>query len=150
MRTHEQVRWDFVQQWLDRAHRDLRAAAILLRDDVQDYENAGFHAQQAAEKFLKAFLVCYQIEFPKTHNITLLRQLIGQREQALAERLAPAEALTPFGVEFRYPGDLPPLSPDQGAQALQLAEQTRDLILTCLQPYLSAGRPANAEPVQEK
>jgi HEPN domain-containing protein len=63
MRTPEQGRWDFVQQWLDKAHRDLRAAALLLRDDVQDYENTGFHAQQAAEKFLKAFLVCYQIEF---------------------------------------------------------------------------------------
>jgi hypothetical protein len=88
MRTPEQGRWDFVQQWLDKAHRDLRAAALLLRDDVQDYENTGFHAQQAAEKFLKAFLVCYQIEFPKTHNIAQLRQLIEQREPALAERLA--------------------------------------------------------------
>ena len=92
MRTPDQGRWDFVQQWLDRARRDLRAAAILLRDDVQDYENAGFHAQQAAEKFLKAFLVRYQIEFPKTHNIAQLRQLIEQREPALAERLAPADA----------------------------------------------------------
>ena len=74
MRTPDQGRWDFVQQWLDRARRDLRAAAILLREDVQDYENAGLHAQQAAEKFLKAFLVRYQIEFPKTH---ILRQSGG-------------------------------------------------------------------------
>jgi len=146
MKTPEQVRWDFVQQWLERAHRDLRAAVILLGDDVQDYENAGFHAQQAAEKFLKAFLICHQIEFPKTHNIALLRHLIGQRESALAERLASADALTPYGVEFRYPGDLPPLSPEQGAQALQLAAQTRDLILAYLQPYLSAGRPASERP----
>src|SRR5215471_10085937 len=148
MRTPDQGRWDFVQQWLDRAHRDLRAAAILLRDDVQDYENAGFHAQQAAEKFLKAFLVRYQIEFPKTHNIAQLRQLIAQQEPALTESLASADALTPYGVECRYPGDLPPLSPDQGAQALQLAEQTRDLILADLQPYLNAGRPVSEKPEQ--
>jgi HEPN domain-containing protein len=150
MRTPDQGRWDFVQQWLDRAHRDLRVAAILLRDDVQDYENAGFHAQQAAEKFLKAFLVRYQIEFPKTHNIAQLRQLIEQREPALAERLAPADTLTPYGVEFRYPGALPPLLLDQGVQALQLAEQTRDLILAYLQPYLSAGRPAGEGPANGK
>ena len=68
----------------------------------------------------------------------------------MAERLAPADALTPYGVGFRYAGDLPPLPPDQGAQALQLAEQTRDLILAYLQPYLSAGRPAGEGPVEGK
>jgi HEPN domain-containing protein len=141
MRTPEQVKWDFVQQWLDRAHRDLRAASILLGSDFEDYENVGFHAQQAAEKFIKACLVRHQIEFPKTHNIALLRQLIAQVDQALAEHLAPADALTPYGVEFRYPGDFAPLSRDQGEQALKLAEQTRDLILAHLKPYLDAGRP---------
>ena len=70
MRTPEQVRWDFVQQWLEKAHKDLRVTAILLDSDIADYENAGFHAQQATEKFIKAFLVCHQIEFPKTHNMT--------------------------------------------------------------------------------
>jgi hypothetical protein len=68
----------------------------------------------------------------------------------LAERLAPADILTPYGVEFRSPGALPPLTPAQGAQALQLAEQTRDLILASLQPYLSAGRPAGEGPVEGK
>lgn len=86
------------------------------------YENVGFHAQQATEKFIKAFLVRHQLEFPKTHNIALLRQLVAQTDRDLADRLTPADALTPYGVEFRYPGDLPPLSRDQGAQALRLAE----------------------------
>jgi HEPN domain-containing protein len=63
MKTPDQGRWDFVQQWLDRARRDLRAAEILLRNDVQDYENAVLHAQQAVEKFLKAFLVCIRSNF---------------------------------------------------------------------------------------
>ena len=67
---------------LEKAHKDLRVTAILLDNDIADYENAGFHAQQATEKFIKAFLVCYQIEFPKTHNMTLLRQLIAQANQS--------------------------------------------------------------------
>lgn len=69
-------------------------------------------------------------------------------EQTLTEHLAIADALTPYGVEFRYPGDFAPLSHDQGAQTLQLAEQARDLILTHLQPYLSAGRPDGEESAQ--
>jgi HEPN domain-containing protein len=62
MRTPEQVRWDFVQQWLDRAYRDLQAATVLFRSDLGAYEIVGFHAQQSAEKFIKAFLVRHQIE----------------------------------------------------------------------------------------
>ena len=46
MRTPEQVKWDFVQQWLDKARRDLTAAEVLLKEEFGDYENVGFHAQQ--------------------------------------------------------------------------------------------------------
>ena len=54
-RTHEQVVWDFVQSWLRKAEGDLRAAERLLEVQQEDYFATAFHAQQAAEKFLKAF-----------------------------------------------------------------------------------------------
>lgn len=41
MRTPEQVAWDFVQQWLDKARKDLEAARALLEGDLEDYENVG-------------------------------------------------------------------------------------------------------------
>lgn len=142
MRTPEQVRWDFVQQWLAKAEQDLRAARVILEARFEDYENVGFHAQQAAEKFLKAFLVRHQIEFPKTHNIALLRQLAAQVDKGLADGLAPADVLTPLGVAFRYPGGLPPVSRDQASHLLGLGEQVRDAILARLKPYLEAGGPS--------
>jgi HEPN domain-containing protein len=141
MRTPEQVKWDFVQQWLDRAHKDLAAGEVLLKEAFEDYENVGFHAQQSAEKFIKAFLVSRQIEFPKTHDIALLRRLVARVDPELAEKLATADALTPYGVEFRYPGDLPSVSRNEGEKALRLAEQTRDLLVGSLKSYLNAGRP---------
>ena len=55
-RTREQVIWDFVQNWLRKAETDLRAAEHLLTIDQEDCFPAAFHAQQAAEKFLKGFL----------------------------------------------------------------------------------------------
>jgi hypothetical protein len=112
----------------------LRVAALLLKEASDDYEIVGFHAQQ--------------VEFPKTHNITVLRQFVAHVDQALADRLAPADALTPYGVEFRYPGDLPALSRDQGARAVLVAEQTRDLVLAHLKPYLDAGRPSGNGPTK--
>jgi HEPN domain-containing protein len=79
LRTSEQVRWDFVQSWLKKASQDLRAASILVEEEFDDYNTSAFHAQQASEKFLKAFLVRHQVEFPKTHDIKELRDLSGTR-----------------------------------------------------------------------
>ena len=141
MRSPEQVTWDFVQQWLSKAQKDLQAASVLLTADLDDYENVGFHAQQAAEKFIKAFLVRHQIEFPKTHDIAVLRELLAQVDQRTAERLAPAEALSPFGATFRYPSALPFVPRDEGERALRLAQKVRDVVMQTLKPYLEAGRP---------
>lgn len=89
MRTPEQVKWDFVQQWLGKAQQDLRAATVLLSGELEDFDPVGFHAQQAAEKFIKAVLVRHQIEFPKTHDLARLRKLLAQVDRPLADSLAP-------------------------------------------------------------
>lgn len=141
MRTPEQVTWDFVHQWLEKAQKDLEAAKTLLKGEFEDYDNVGFHAQQAAEKFLKVLLVRHQIEFPKTHNVALLRQLAAKVDRSLSESLKEADALTPYGVEFRYPGDLSSVSHKEGLHALRLAEKVRDVVLSLLKPYLEVGRP---------
>lgn len=135
MRTPEQVKRDFVRQWLDKAQEDLRAARVLLEEEFDDYDPVGFHAQQAAEKFIKAFLVHHQIEFPKTHDVVELRKLVAQVDRELAEALLTADALTPYGVEFRYPGDLPPVSKEQAEQALRLSEKVWELISPHLKAY---------------
>lgn len=101
MRSPEQVRWDFVQQWLGKAEQDLAAARVLFGSGLEHYENVGFHAQQAAEKYIKAFLVRHQVEFTKIHDLARLRALVAQVDAELATALAPADVLTPYGVEFR-------------------------------------------------
>lgn len=50
MRSPEQVTWDFVQQWLSKAQKDLQAASVLLAADLDDYENVGFHALENLAK----------------------------------------------------------------------------------------------------
>lgn len=104
-RTPEQVIWDFVQGWLKKAAGDLQAAERLLDLPQDDYFTAAFHAQQAAEKFLKAFLVRHQIPFPKTHDIQDLLKLAARVDATLERELSSAAMVTPFGVEFWYPGD---------------------------------------------
>lgn len=149
MRTADQVKWDFVQQWLSKAHKDLQAAGVLLGAPVHDYESAGFHAQQAAEKFIKAMLVRHQVEFPRTHDIGRLRDLVGRADSDLAARLAPADSLTPYAIEFRYPGELGPVPQQEGMRAVRLAEATRDAVLSSLKTYLDGGRPHGDQPKQQ-
>lgn len=141
MRSPEQVRWDFVQDWLRRAEDDRLAAKALLRQKFNDYGVSAFHAQQCAEKAVKAYLVRWQIEFPKTHDMERLREIVAREDEQLAQDLFVADALTPYAVEFRYPGEFEPVSKDAAEEAIALAEKTHQIILQNLKDYLKAGRP---------
>jgi HEPN domain-containing protein len=139
-RTREQVIWDFVQDWLRKAEGDLRAAGHFLALEQEDYFTAAFHAQQAAEKFLKGLLVRYQIPFPKTHDIQRLVDLAGRIDASINPRLASAAALTPFGIEFRYPGEhVTDFKAARGA--VEEARRVQEVALDHLGDYLRAGRP---------
>jgi HEPN domain-containing protein len=83
------------------ARRDLRAAE-LLRDQPEVGDGIiGFHAQQAAEKALKAWLTILGIDFPRTHDLSLL---IHKLEEGGAEvtTLWTLLDLNPFAIQFRY------------------------------------------------
>ncbi len=143
-RTRKQVVWDFVQSWLRKAEGDLRAAERLLEVPQEDYFAAAFHAQQAAEKFLKAFLVRLQVPFPKTHNIEQLLQLAAPSDPALEKELTSATILTPYGIEFRYPGEeIADLETAQ--QAVDEAKRVKTVVLGRLQDYLHQGRPSDPD-----
>ncbi len=70
-----------------------------------NYDGTCFHAQQCAEKFLKARLVEAGVKFTKIHDLTALLELVLPIEpswEAFREDLA---FLSDFAVAFRYPGE---------------------------------------------
>jgi len=69
MKQPEEVLRELVEQWLAKAEVDYRTAQRLMRDAEPIREAIAFHCQQAAEKYLKSFLVRHQVEFPKTHHL---------------------------------------------------------------------------------
>lgn len=140
MRTREQIIWDFVQDWLKKAAQDLEAAELLIKEDWDDYFNCAFHAQQAAEKFIKAYLVRYQIEFRKTHDLRELIDLVQKRDKALASKLRFSEWLTDFAVEFRYPGEHA-VNKENAAKAIEDSRKVREMLMGALADYLGKGRP---------
>jgi len=82
--------------------------------------------------------------FGKTHDINELLELVAKRAAPLQRQLASAGMLTPFGVEFRYPGgQVADLKTAQ--QAVQEAHRVRTAVLEHLQDYLSRGRPSTRD-----
>jgi HEPN domain-containing protein len=64
----------------------------------------GFHAQQAVEKSLKSVLTRHEIEFPRTHNLTMLIELLRLHAITQPPDADDPARLTPFGVALRYDG----------------------------------------------
>jgi HEPN domain-containing protein len=116
-----------VRRWVAKADDDLDAAARLLASDSGLFAIIGFHAQQAAEKYLKALLVLGAVPFPRTHDLTGLRALLPAGQvPALAD--LPLELLSRFSVEERYPGDADPLTPAEVRTALATAHLVREAV----------------------
>jgi len=108
-------------RWLQYARRDLEVARLLLNEGYPG--ESTFHAQQAAEKALKAVLVALGVQPPKTHQLEYLMTLIKQGGIDIQE-VREASLLTDYAVETRYPdfGEEPSL--EEAREALRLAERT--------------------------
>lgn len=92
--------------FLQRADADLAAVrAMESLSEVPD-EIVGFHGQQAAEKLLKAVLAAHGIDFPRTHSIRFLLDLLDDRGLAPPPDLHGVVELYPFGVQLRYEAPL--------------------------------------------
>ena len=126
--------------WLAKAEDDLAAAKIILGGALSSWGNSSFHSQQAAEKALKALLVRYQINFPKSHDIAALLLLAEPRAPGIAAALDAARVLTMYAVETRYP-DSDPVSKADASRHVELADGVVTYVRRQLNAYLAAGRP---------
>lgn len=134
-RPEDEIR-RLVSEWLSKADLDFRTVDRLCSEDpFRDI--VAFHAQQAAEKYLKALLTRHQIEFPKTHELRRLLELLAEVEPQLTASLTDIKWLEPYGVEVRYPGDRPDTLPGDEQRARELAQMARDAALAVLSPYLA-------------
>lgn len=94
-------------EWIEKAEGDWFAAQQLYRARKHpNYDAACFHAQQCAEKYLKARLEEAGIVFSKTHNLAHLLTLMLQIEPQWIALQPQMNALSVFAVDFRYPGKL--------------------------------------------
>ncbi|MCK2089624.1 HEPN domain-containing protein [Thauera aromatica] len=97
---------EFALGLLRRARDDAYVVVQLVPDHAAPDWVIGFHAQQAAEKALKAVLASANVVFPRTHNIAMLLALLRQNGIQPPKQSTLLERLTPFGVAARYDSEL--------------------------------------------
>jgi HEPN domain-containing protein len=92
---------EHAKEILEAARRDLRALHGMNDPQVFSDEIFGFHAQQAAERALKAWLAHNGIRFPKTHDLKQLIDLLVQSGIDPGDLSALVD-LNAFAVQYRY------------------------------------------------
>lgn len=97
---------DDIQAWLYKAEEDFRTATTMVRKRKEPApDNVCFCAQQCVEKYLKAFLIRHRIHFPKVHDLLALLDFAVDIDTDLERLRDDLYFLSPFAVEFRYPGE---------------------------------------------
>jgi HEPN domain-containing protein len=123
---------DLVAEWLSKADDDLALAESALDRAAPICWAAAFHAQQAAEKCLKALLTWHEIEYGKTHDIGYLLDLCAQVNSAIESSCPEAAALTDYAVEPRYPLPARDATEGEARRAIRIAHQVRQAVRAAL------------------
>ncbi len=124
---------DLVRGWLEKARRDLSIAMNNINSSEPFTDIICFHAQQAAEKYIKAYLVWQEIEFPKSHALEDLILLAAQKDASFLRFKEQLTELTPYAVEIRYPEFEEPLLVD-AKKAVEIVSELKNFILGKLPP----------------
>lgn len=94
---------EIVREWRNKADDDLNFARINLTERNDYYAQICFHLHQAAEKYLKSFIVAHDLEFEKTHNLIKLLKICASQKGELQQLMAECERLNTVYVDTRYP-----------------------------------------------
>jgi HEPN domain-containing protein len=114
-------------EWIAKAEADFATAQRELGvTDRPNYDGVCFHAQQCAEKYLKAFLQESNIAFPRTHDLADLLGLTLAIQPAWTSMQSDLNTLSAFAVEYRYPGESSDV--DEAKEAVQMCDNVRGVI----------------------
>ena len=120
-----------VALWKAKADNDFKVIAQIIEHDDPVIDAVCFHCQQAAEKYLKLFLVKSMVKPPKTHDLGILVRECGKIDKTFAE-LESCAYLTDYAVEMRYPDDYFQPSREDMLKAYEDARRVRYFVLSRL------------------
>lgn len=129
MKQHEEI----VKEWIEKAEEDFNFASSSL--EMGNYfAQICFHFHQAAEKYLKAFIIANELEFRPIHNLLELLEICKQKELKIEEIEESCRYLNPFYIDTRYPVHWPTrYNHETSATAKDSTEKIREWIRSFLE-----------------
>jgi HEPN domain-containing protein len=121
---------DVARGFLKKAESDLENLKMMM-ESGKSLDTACFHAQQTAEKYLKAFLCFHGVIFPKTHDIEELLDLCAAKGKQFSYLIEESVFLTDYAVELRYDFEFWPQKEDVEL-AYNAANKIKKLVLSFL------------------
>ncbi len=117
------------EKWIKKAESDLLVIKNNLAADEIPIDACCFHAQQAAEKYLKAYLVSKRINFPKIHDLQALLNLCIEINTAFNQLNDYAMRLSDYSIAPRYPDAFDDLTINDAENAQKDAIAIKDFVL---------------------
>jgi len=112
-----------LKSWIAHAEEDFSAAKALSRLRKPLLSGTCFHAQQSAEKYLKALLIFKDEDFPKTYDLPTLNTMCNKVGIITGLDLQHLVDLTEYAVQRRCPGNQP--TREEAKEAIQVAGEVR-------------------------
>jgi HEPN domain-containing protein len=106
--------------WLERARSNLLLAEKGKRKGVM-LEDLCFNSQQAAEKALKAVCLHHHLDFPKTHSISRLLDILEAAGIKIPKQVQTADVLTQYAIQTRYPGPVEEITIEEYEESLAIS-----------------------------
>jgi HEPN domain-containing protein len=121
-----------VVEWFKKADEDFHFASSVLEDSVY-YAQICFHFHQAAEKYLKAFVIAFDLEFKKIHDLLVLLKSCSSVDSNLNSILGDCRFLNRFYIDTRYPVHWPSrYTKDEAVKAKKASQNVRETIKNAL------------------
>jgi HEPN domain-containing protein len=116
---------ELISEWIDKADHDLGSAKLIYLHIPKYFDTIAFHCQQAVEKYLKAILVFYDIDFQRSHNLVYLLDLLSRQIEINEQTYDNAILLNGFSVQVRYPDKSIYLTTEELETSIQVAQDFR-------------------------
>lgn len=107
------------EKWFRKAENDLPVIKNNMASAETPIDACCFHAQQAAEKYLKAYLISKKINFPKIHDLKALIILCANINPAFNSIAEPALKLSDYAIALRYPDAFDDLTIEDAKKAYE-------------------------------
>ncbi len=123
---------EITREWIQKADEDYGFASSSI-ESTEYFGQICFHFQQAAEKYLKAYIIANELKFRPVHNLLELLAICSQSDPHIKDLENACRFLNPFYIDTRYPVHWPAsYNKNTALEAKKMVEKIRDWVIRSL------------------